>query len=116
MFFTEFATANLTRCMAMFHDLASLPTEWWTNAMAGECGEACNVAKKMSRIRLGAGMTWNKTQDQDMDALREKLKREIGDVVIYADLLAQREGLTLEECVRTSFNEKSIEIGSTVML
>ena len=104
------------RCIETFGPLEDRPVEWWTNAMAGESGEACNVAKKMSRIRLGKGDTWNKEEDRTIEALRKKLKREIGDVVIYADLLASREGLTLEDCVRTAFNEKSAEIGSDKVL
>jgi hypothetical protein len=91
------------------------PTEWWTNALAGEAGEACNIAKKMSRIRYGAAH-WNKSTDLDIRTLRDRLLREIGDVVIYADLLAQREGSTLEECVRLAFNEKSAEIGSDFVI
>ena len=82
--------------------------------MAGEVGEACNLTKKLSRLTTGFGMRWNKPEDQDALRIREKLKREIGDVVIYADLLASRMDLSLEDCVRTAFNEKSEEIGSDV--
>lgn len=86
----------------------------WSNAMAGECGETCNLTKKMDRIIDQT--RGSKPVDQDWDALVAKAKREIGDVVIYADLLSQRLGTTLEECVRTAFNEKSYEIGSQIKL
>lgn len=114
--FEEFSASNKARSEATFAKLTDLPPEWWSNAMAGECGEACNITKKLSRLARGAGERWNKQPDRDALFLREKLKREIGDVAIYADLLAQREGMTLEECVRAAFNEKSEEIGSDVKL
>jgi hypothetical protein len=116
LFFPVFSHKNAERCRATFGELSDRAPEWWSNAMAGESGEACNITKKMSRIRLGKGDTWNKPKDQDMHQLIERLKREIGDVVIYADLFASSVGLTLEDCVRTAFNEKSDEIGSPVKL
>lgn len=47
-----------------------------------------------------------------MADLEQRLAMEIGDVVIYADLLATRIGRTLESCVKEAFNTKSDEIGS----
>jgi hypothetical protein len=41
---------------------------------------------------------------------------ELGDTVIYADLLAKRLGLTLEDVVLMAFNNKSNEIGSDIKL
>lgn len=114
MTFELFRQTNRNRCEEMAQPLdAWLPSQW-SNAMAGECGEACNITKKMDRIWPANQFkqSWNKPEDSRMAELRERLKREIGDVVIYADLLASREGMTLEECVRTAFNEKSEEIGS----
>ena len=78
----------------------------WTNAMAGEAGEACNVAKKLIRgdyegdIELGIG----------------ELLDEIADVVCYADLVCQRVGRSLEIAVRNKFNEVSDRIGVDVTL
>lgn len=115
--FEEVARTSAARTLeASGFPVTDLPVEWWTNAMAGEAGEACNVAKKMSRLRLGIGGRWNKDADQQIDALRERLKREIGDVIIYAGLLATREGLAFADCVTASFNEKSDEIGSPLKL
>ena len=112
--FDEFRETNRARCEEMAQPLDGWLPSQWSNAMAGEVGEACNITKKMDRIWPANQFkqSWNKPEDQRMEELRERLKREIGDVVIYADLLASREGLTLEECVRTAFNEKSVEIGS----
>lgn len=108
--FDTFRKTNRDRCETHAQKLNDWMPQEWTNAMAGECGEACNITKKMSRLKFKK--TWNKPEDLRMEVLREKLKREIGDVVIYADLLASSEGLTLEDCVRTAFNEKSEEIGA----
>jgi NTP pyrophosphatase (non-canonical NTP hydrolase) len=52
----------------------------WTNAMAGEAGEACNIAKKMIRGDYG----------DDVELGVGELMDEIADVVIYADLVCQR--------------------------
>lgn len=118
MEFATFAETNRARCEAFAQPLDGWRPSQWSNAMAGEVGEACNITKKMDRIWPANQFkqAWNKPEDQRMDELRERLKREIGDAVIYADLLAQREGLTLEDCVRTAFNEKSEEIGSEFKL
>lgn len=86
--------------------------EWniaeWSNAMAGEAGEACNATKKLRRIEC-------KMQQADGDTVapktlaeaRAKVAKEVGDTVIYADLLARQAGFTLEECVRMAFNQIS---------
>jgi NTP pyrophosphatase (non-canonical NTP hydrolase) len=78
----------------------------WSNAMAGEAGEVCNVTKKMQRHLDGIPMNKEKAE-----ALPAKLKAEIGDVAIYLDLLAHEAGFTLEECIRQAFNGKSDELG-----
>lgn len=136
MDFAYFAKQNRTRCEAMAQDLDGWKPWEWTNAAAGEVGEmcaemlalvvavaahmgsACNIGKKMSRMWPGNmfKQAWNKPDDQRMDELRQRMMREIGDVTIYNDLLAQRLGITLEECVTLAFNEKSVEIGSDVKL
>jgi hypothetical protein len=116
--FERFTKTNVARCEAHAQAITAWGPDQWSNAMAGETGEACNLTKKMSRIWPANQFkqSWNKPEDQRMDTLVQKLKREIGDVVIYADLLAVRVNLTLEDCVRTSFNEKSAELGSAHLL
>lgn len=68
------------------------------NAMAGECGEACNVIKKLERERLGA---------RGRRATPEQLAEELADVVIYVDLIARRMNVDLGEAVRAKFNKTS---------
>jgi NTP pyrophosphatase (non-canonical NTP hydrolase) len=71
-------------------------TEWtladWSNALAGETGELCNLIKK---IRRG----------DNIDS--KEVGKELADIVIYADLLASQLGLDMSECLREKFNEVS---------
>lgn len=68
------------------------------NAMAGECGEACNIIKKIERNRLGA---------RGSVAGPSELADELADVIIYADLIARKEGINLGDAVRNKFNKTS---------
>jgi NTP pyrophosphatase (non-canonical NTP hydrolase) len=83
----------------------------WSNALAGEVGEACNVVKKIRRPQLGT--TGNK---HDVEAYHAQLESEIGDVLIYLDLLANAAGLDLTTCVRRAFNEKSADLNMPVRI
>jgi hypothetical protein len=62
------------------------------------------LSKKLNRSRDGLGH--NKETDEE---LRVKLEEEIGDTLIYLDLLAARVGVDLEEVSRRVFNRKSEE-------
>lgn len=102
------ADTNLDRCL-VWHP--SGLQEWssleWAGAMCGEAGEAANVAKKLKRVDTGL-----KGSDRTpREELLAKYKKEIGDVFLYLDLMAQREGLTLEECVVYAFNQTSEKEG-----
>ena len=100
--FNEFSAANRERCEAVFHRIGDWSPTDWACAMAGECGEACNLIKK--RRRGDGGI------DSDM------IGDELADVVIYADLLAQRLGINLGEAVRRKFNEVSERRGCHIKL
>lgn len=117
MRFDDLRQKNEERCDKMFGGPSSWGPTDWTNALAGEVGEACNITKKMKRLSgTDEQRAWNKEADQKMSELLARLGLEIGDVVIYADLLATSLGLRLEDCVRASFNLKSQEIRSDVMI
>ncbi len=58
----------------------------WTNAVAGEVGEACNIAKKLRRGDFGPPYT------PGYIAGCSELAHELADVVIYADLTCFRCG------------------------
>ena len=109
--FAALRAVNVVRCVSGFgHTLESWSVAEWTNAAAGEMGEACNIAKKMLRHR--DGVAGNKGADLDLDALRKKLARELADAIIYADLVAASQGIDLGETIRETFNAKSEEIGA----
>lgn len=104
---------NVERCErpdGFNHPLGSWSFLEWAGAMCGEAGEASNVAKKLIRIRDGIRGNPAGTTDP---GLRAKLAKELGDTIIYADLLAAAAGIDLSEAVRTAFNDKSDEIGYT---
>lgn len=92
---------NVARCGDAFHSLEEWSLTDWACAMAGECGEACNLIKK---FRRGETIT------------REMIGKELADMVIYADLLAARAGIDLGEAVRQKFNEVSERRGSAITL
>lgn len=73
----------------------------WGNAMAGECGEACNVIKKIRRIECGL-----KPPD-NLEALREHLGEELADTMLYLLLVAENAGINMEEALRAKFNKVS---------
>jgi len=109
---------NLARCTApdgFNHPLASWSTAEWTNAVAGEVGEACNLAKKLIRHRDGVPGN-KKAEDQDTDSLRRRIAEELADVVIYCDLAMASVGYDLATTVRDVFNRKSQELGSPYVL
>lgn len=106
--FTALKQMNFMRCVATFkHPLNLWSVTDWGAATAGECGEACNVAKKLLRIRTGLAQ-FNKDGIGEIE-YKQKLADEIADMIIYADLWAQSEGIDLGEAVMNKFNRDSIK-------
>jgi NTP pyrophosphatase (non-canonical NTP hydrolase) len=68
------------------------------NELAGECGEACNIIKKIERERRGI---------RGSRATLRQLADELADVIICADLIALYEDIDLWESVKRKFNETS---------
>lgn len=109
MTFGEFSHANRLRCEApkgFNHKLTDWDTSDWFLAVMGELGEAANVGKKLNRVR--DGIPGNK---ETPDALRAKLRKELGDVFVYLDLLCQAHGFSIADAAAEVFNAKSAEIG-----
>ncbi len=79
----------------------------WSNAMAGEAGETCNVVKKLRRLDFDLTQAAGDTRPD----LLAKLAMEIGDTFMYLDLLAQHYGLDLGDCVVATFNRVSVREG-----
>ena len=107
--FERFSAVNRERCESPYgfnHTLASWSTSDWFTAIMGEFGEAANIAKKLNRVR--DGIPGNKESEAQ---LRDKLRRELGDVFVYLDLLAQALGFNIGAAAVDVFNAKSDEIG-----
>lgn len=116
--FDQLRNANRERCGKAYHSVNDWSPSDWGNAMAGEFGEvavefldlqsllikffqkiqACDTIKKIMR---------QLDDDDEIAKLQGRLALELADVVIYADLLAERLGIDLGAAVRTKFNEVS---------
>lgn len=112
--FREFSKANLARCespQGFKHALSSWTASDWMTAFMGEVGEAANIVKKLNRYR--DGVPGNKESEA---ALRDKLRKELGDAFVYLDLMCQSQGFTVDEAAVEVFNAKSAEIGYPALL
>lgn len=76
----------------------------WFKALVGEIGEFANISKKVDR------------GDLTIDEAKEDLAKEIADVQIYLDLMANNLGIDLGQATREKFNEVSRRIGSFVVI
>ena len=106
MTFREFQKINTDRAMK-WHGICSWSLSDWAVAMAGECGEACNIIKKLNRKR---DMIDSNNDPSELE-LREQLAEEIADTVTYAFLLAERCGLDMDYIVTRKFNKVSAKHG-----
>lgn len=114
--FGQLAAVNATRALRWHRPENGGIREWniaeWTNAMAGEAGEACNAAKKMRRIECGMQQHGGDSGvPAGINDAKVKILKEVGDTVIYADLVCQRIDMTMEEAVRYAFNQVSVREG-----
>ena len=99
--FSKLHEVNKSRCTEVFHTIDEWNPAEWSNAMAGEAGETCNKTKKLLRGE---------------DIPLEDIGKEIADTIIYADLLATRLGINLEQAIINKFNEVSTKRNSTYYL
>ena len=93
--------ANVERCHEVYHPINEWSESDWATALAGECGEVCHVVKLRRR-----------GEDISIYALGD----ELADLVIYADLLAERVGIDLGEAISRKFNGTSRKMQSKVQL
>lgn len=109
LLFRAVSAINRARCERWhpgFPDDGWLGSDW-SNAAAGELGEACNVVKKLRREDAGIVQAAGDKRDE----LLAKLATEIGDTFLYLDLLAQFYGLDMAACVVDTFNRVSTREG-----
>jgi NTP pyrophosphatase (non-canonical NTP hydrolase) len=107
----SFSQRNRLRCESpkgFGHRLDSWSLSDWACAITGEMGEACNIIKKLNRVR--DGIPGNKESSEE---LMEHLKEELADVAIYLDLLVQAIGADLDTIREAKFKKKSADIGYT---
>ena len=104
MTFKDFQKWNVKRCEEVFHkvpvnQVRSSEEIWtvedWCLAIAGECGELCNLVKK---IRRG---------DFTLTEKRRELAEEIADIITYCDLAMSSLGLDTGEEVIQKFRKVS---------
>lgn len=76
----------------------------WSNAVAGEAGELCNLIKKIER------------GDHTLEEVREEVAYEIADVITYLDILALRCGIDMGDATRVKFNIVSERVGVNVRI
>ena len=105
----DFSVINRRRCESpagFNHALNSWSLSDWITATTGELGEAANIAKKLNRVRDSIP-----GNSETPEALRASLADEIADTFIYLDLLAQSQGIDLEDAVLSKFRKTSAKIG-----
>lgn len=104
-----FSIRNRIRCEAVSgfnHPLSSWSLSDWMTATFGELGEAANVVKKLNRSRDGV-----RGNNLDDETLRNNLRKELGDVFVYLDLMAQAAGFNILDAANEVFESKSKQIG-----
>ena len=81
-----------------------------SNELCGEAGEAANFIKKYSRNALGmrGGI--------DRPTARAAIAKELADVIICTDRVAEYFSIDLAKAVKEKFNETSDKHGFTVKL
>lgn len=99
-YYQTLSSANRARQAEWGGDFFSLL--YFSNALAGEVGELCNIVKKMERERLGAAGS---------RATKEELAEEIADVYIYLDLLCTKADIDAQPVITAKFNKTSEKLG-----
>lgn len=111
--FHELRIKNIQRCEEHFkHTLDSWSLSDWAVAMIGEAGEACNIIKKLNRIRDEIGIA--NRPDPSLEQLKQDLADELADTITYIDLLAASAEIDLEKAVKDKFNRVSERVKSNI--
>ncbi len=105
MEFSYFASVNIARATRWHKGgISEWEPQMWGLAMCGEAGECANALKKLKRLDMSIQQ---KAVSKKREDIVKDVAMEIGDEVVYCDLLAQRLGWTLEQCVIQTFNRIS---------
>ena len=95
--FKELRNANLKRSKEWDPE-NKITLDFAMMELAGEVGEACNDAKKLSRLSMGLKGGCDTT---------EHIKTELADIMICLDLIAMRLDIDLAKETKDKFNETS---------
>lgn len=105
-FLTSLRETNMERAKYFGHGGLFEEDGWniaeWGCALGGEAGELLNVLKKFNR---------QAPFDPSPEELTRMAANEIGDVLIYLDLIAAKLQLELADCARNKFNATSDRYG-----
>ena len=78
----------------------------------GESGELLDAVKKLTRMQRGiAGNV-----GYDLSDLRQAVMEEVGDVLIALDMLTDKLGVHMADCVPMKFNKTSRKVGLDVYM
>lgn len=116
MTFQELRSANDRRNDEKFPECRTWSLCDWMTCLTGEIGEAANIIKKIKHNRFPCSGTAQIPVFENRLQARRALANELADVQIYLDLLAGSVGINLEDTVRLTFNTKSRELNSEVLL
>jgi NTP pyrophosphatase (non-canonical NTP hydrolase) len=126
--FERFAATNKARC-DRWQPLGNWSVSDWGVALTGEIGEVSDALELLSVLMLGTTLMgragkigdaikkYNRYRDAvpgapvTREAAVDDIGKELADVLIYCDLLAQRLGISLAEVLTRKFNEKSDKLG-----
>jgi NTP pyrophosphatase (non-canonical NTP hydrolase) len=122
--FSLFGEYNAKRCIESFGETpGNYPVELWGLGLAGEAGELAQELKRLrdNERRYIAAVVQDRPEDTDelaqqRAAIIAKIRKEIGDIMPYVDMIAQSFDWTLEECTIEKFNEVSDRRGSDVKI
>lgn len=84
--------------------------------MAGEAGEAVNIAKKLRRGMKSTKHGLRPYNQKEIDKLVDEFADELADVIITCDLCAQKLDIDLGKRVIKKFNEKSKQWRSDIFM
>jgi NTP pyrophosphatase (non-canonical NTP hydrolase) len=113
--FQKLSFINKERCEDAFFPVDEWSPTDWGCAFAGEAGEACNILKKLKRLESKRNISNSGTPEIRKRLIFNALD-ELADTIIYADLIATRLGMSLEEAIIRKFNEVSDREGSSIKL
>lgn len=94
--FKQFEDYNIKRDKESFKNLNKWTDIDWSNALAGEVGELCNLTKKAKR---------------DGNISDELLAKEAADIITYGFLFLLNKNISVESAIINKFNEVSRRVG-----